>query len=72
MLASTLRYTTGAFAVITYTGLVSAVIGAGEALFIVNTAQVDDGVNAPFTLSAWVAVNPRLIYLPIVLRNSGA
>lgn len=54
---------------ITYTGLVSAVIEAGASLFIVNTARVDDGVHAPLTLRASVAVNPRTIYLPLVLKS---
>jgi uncharacterized repeat protein (TIGR01451 family) len=58
-----------ALTTITYTGWVSAVIGPGEAIFIVNSAQVNDGVNAPFTLAAWVAVNPRVVYLPSVMRS---
>jgi hypothetical protein len=61
--------TAGASTAITYTGWLSTVIGVGEPLFIVNTAQVDDGENAPFTLSASVAVNPYLVYLPVTLRD---
>jgi len=61
--------TAGASAAVTYTGWVSTVIVEGEPLFIVNTAQVDDGASAPFTISAWVAVNPYLVYLPVVMRN---
>jgi len=58
----------GVSALITYTAQLSAVIGAGESLLIINTAQVNDGQNTPFTLSAVVAVNPRLLYLPLILR----
>lgn len=61
--------TAGVSTAITYTGWLSTVIGAGEPLFIVNTAQVDDGEGAPFTISASVAVNPYLVYLPITLRD---
>jgi uncharacterized repeat protein (TIGR01451 family) len=55
-------------AVITYTGLVSGIIDTGESTFIVNTAQVADSVNPPFTLSASVAVNPHTLYLPAILK----
>jgi uncharacterized repeat protein (TIGR01451 family) len=61
--------TAGASTAVAFTGWLSAVIGAGEPLFIVNTAQVDDGESAPFTISASVAVNPFLVYLPIALRD---
>jgi hypothetical protein len=56
----------GASTAIIYTGWVSTVIGEGEPLFIANTAQVNDGASVPFTISAWVAVNPYLIYLPLL------
>jgi uncharacterized repeat protein (TIGR01451 family) len=61
--------TAGVSTAITYTGWLSTVIGVGEPLFIVNTAQVDDGASAPFAISAWVAVNPYLVYLPVTLRD---
>ncbi len=54
---------------LTYAGQVSATIGATETIFFVNTAWVDDGMNAPFRLSALAAVNPRRVYLPLVLRG---
>ena len=54
---------------LTYAGQVSATIGATETIFFVNTAWVDDGMNAPFRLSALAAVNPRRVYLPLVTRN---
>jgi hypothetical protein len=53
---------------ITYAGLVSVPIGTEDTLYIVNTALVNDGANAPFTLTARSAVNPHYIYLPLVLR----
>jgi uncharacterized repeat protein (TIGR01451 family) len=54
---------------ITYTSLVSTVIGVGETMFIVNKAQVDGGTGASILLKATVAVNPRTVYLPIVMRE---
>lgn len=54
---------------ITYTGQVSVTIGTTETIYFVNTAQVDDGVNAPFALTARSAVNPIYLFLPIVLRS---
>ncbi len=60
----------GASVVITYSGRVSIPTGtAGMAIYIANTALVNDGANAPFTLTAWSWVNPRRLYLPLVLRN---
>jgi len=44
-------------------------IGTTETIYFVNTAQVDDGVNAPFALTARSAVNPIYVYLPLILRN---
>jgi len=52
---------------LTYTGLISA--PAEASILILNTAQVDDGVNPPFTLTALSAVNPHRTYLPLVVRS---
>jgi hypothetical protein len=52
-----------------YAGSVSVPVGTTDTIHFVNTAQVDDGVNAPFTLTARSTVNPRYIYLPAVLHS---
>ncbi len=54
--------------VITYAGLVSVPIGTTDTYYFVNTAQVDDRINAPFILSARSAVNPQDSYLPLIRR----
>lgn len=59
----------GATILVTYTTRLSLAVSAGQSLFITNTARLNDGVNAPFNLSAQVAVNPRQIYLPLVLKG---
>jgi uncharacterized repeat protein (TIGR01451 family) len=59
----------GASVTIHYAGQVSVPIGTEETIIFENTAQVDDGTNPPFTLTAESTVNPRRIYLPILLRG---
>jgi uncharacterized repeat protein (TIGR01451 family) len=60
--------TPAAAVTITYAGQVSVPIGTGDTICFVNTALVDDGASAPFTLTARSVVNPHYIYLPLVLR----
>ncbi len=55
---------------ITYAGQVSVPIGTEDTIIFENTATVEDGTNPPFTLTARSTVNPRRIYLPLVLRRS--
>ncbi len=59
----------GTSVVITYAGEVSVPIGTEETIVFENTAQVDDGTNPPFTLTAKSTVNAPRIYLPLVLRG---
>jgi uncharacterized repeat protein (TIGR01451 family) len=54
---------------INYAGQVSVPIGTEDTIVFENTAQVDDGTNPPFTLTARSTVNPHRIYLPLVLRG---
>jgi hypothetical protein len=60
--------TPAAAVTITYAGQVSVPIGTQDTICFVNTALVDDGASAPFTLTARSVVNPHYIYLPLVLR----
>jgi uncharacterized repeat protein (TIGR01451 family) len=55
--------------IINYAGRVSVPIGTEETIVFENTAQVDDGMNPPLTLTAVSTVNPRRIYLPLVMRD---
>ncbi|MGD9030770.1 MAG: SBBP repeat-containing protein [Anaerolineae bacterium] len=60
----------GTSVTINYAGQVSVPIGTEDTIIFENTAQVDDGTNPPFTLTARSTVNLRRIYLPLVLRGS--
>lgn len=57
-----------ATALVTYTMLLSTTIEEGETLFLLNNAQIADGVNVPLTRRALSAVNPHCVYMPLVLR----
>lgn len=59
----------GASVTITYAGEVSVPIGTEDTIVFENTAQVDDGTNPTFMLTAVSTVNPRRIYLPVVMRG---
>lgn len=52
---------------LTYTGQIS--VSPKTSALILNTAQVDDGLNPPFTLTVVSAINPRRILLPLVQRG---
>jgi hypothetical protein len=54
---------------ITYAGLVNVPIDTEDTIYFVNRALVDDGESTPFTLTARSAVNPRYVYLSVVLRS---
>ncbi len=56
----------GTSVVINYTGQVIVPIDTEDSFFFINQAVVNDGVNAPFTLIAWSAVNPHQSYMPII------
>lgn len=59
----------GTSAVVRFNAVVSPSLSPTETTAIVNVAQVDDGWHAPLMPAAVVFINPRQVYLPLVMRN---
>ncbi len=59
----------GASATVRFSAEVSPPLSSTETVAILNVAQVDDGRHAPFGLRAVVFINPRQVFLPLILRN---
>ena len=64
---ASLEYSTYLGGSSTETGQIS--VSPKTSALILNTAQVDDGLNPPFTLTVVSAINPRRILLPLVQRG---
>lgn len=52
-----------------FSAVVSPSLSPTDSVAIVNEAQVDDGWHAPFKLTAAAFINPRQVFLPLVLRS---
>jgi uncharacterized repeat protein (TIGR01451 family) len=59
----------GISATIRFSAVISPALSPADTLAIINAALVDDGWHAPFRPTAVVFINPRQVYLPLILRN---